>query len=167
MDSLIDRESQFEEAYVAHADAIKRYLLWRTSEPLLAEDLTSETFAKAWRSKEKFNGGSYKAWLYRIAQNLLIDHWRKHKEVPMCDSVEHLVSSENLLEDVTRNDDAKSLKLAVGRLPKKLRSVVELRFIEGLSAKETGEVLGLNEGNVRVLQHRALKKLQITLTEHE
>ncbi len=85
----------------------------------------------------------------------------------MCDSVEHLVSSENLLEDVTRNDDAKSLKLAVGRLPKKLRSVVELRFIEGLSAKETGEVLGLNEGNVRVLQHRALKKLQITLTEHE
>ncbi|HXH27105.1 MAG TPA: RNA polymerase sigma factor, partial [Candidatus Acidoferrum sp.] len=71
----------FEAIYTANAPLIYNFMFWRTRDVMLAEDLTSHVFEKAWRMRTSFRGGSVQAWLYKIAGNTLIDHWRKKKEL--------------------------------------------------------------------------------------
>jgi len=78
---MIDPADQFESMYTSNKPLIYRFMFWRTKDEMLAEDLTSSVFEKAWRTRQGFTGGSAKAWLYRIAHTTLIDYWRKKKEV--------------------------------------------------------------------------------------
>src|ERR1700733_10540455 len=80
-EEMLDSADNFETAYKSHAKAIYKFLFWRTKDVQLSEDLTSSTFEKAWIYRKNFHGGSEQAWLYRIARNVLIDHWRKKKEL--------------------------------------------------------------------------------------
>jgi RNA polymerase sigma-70 factor, ECF subfamily len=152
----------FEAIYESHAPSIYRFMFWRTKDETLAEDLTSNVFEKAWRTRKSFTGGSAKAWLFRIARTTLIDHWRKNKELPDDGSIiSEAVSDElDLGESLDRKLAAARLQKAVARLPKDMRSVVQLRFIEGLSVREVARMLELSEANVRVIQYRALQKLR-------
>src|ERR1700685_3948687 len=83
---MLESTDNFEAAYESHSKAIYRFLFWRTKDAQLSEDLTSSTFEKAWASRKSFHGGSEQAWLYRIARNVLIDHWRKKKDLSLEDS---------------------------------------------------------------------------------
>ncbi len=78
---MASASDDFESIYQSNAPLIYRFMLWRTKDQMLAEDLTSNVFEKAWRTRKNFTGGSVKAWLFRIASTTLIDHWRKNKEV--------------------------------------------------------------------------------------
>jgi RNA polymerase sigma-70 factor (ECF subfamily) len=160
-EEMLESTDNFEAAYRAHAPKVYRFLFWRTQDVQLSEDLTSNVFEKAWRSRSTFHGGSPQAWLYRIARNTLTDHWRKNKEFAI-DNVEdlgeeHQVSSGELLDKKLR---VQELQKALAALPNDMRSVVTLRFIEGLSCRQVAQKLGLSESNVRVIQYRALKKLK-------
>lgn len=158
---MIDSGDNFEAAYESHAKSVYKFLFWRTRDAQLSEDLTSSTFEKAWASRESFRGGSVQAWLYRIARNVLIDHWRKKQPV-------YVEDTDALQEDMKpttaelldREQRVKELRKAVGSLPDDMRLVVTMRFIEGCSCKQVAEELGLGESNVRVIQYRALKKLK-------
>ncbi len=159
----------FEQAYQDYAQAIYRFLYWQTKDPILAQDLTSATFERAWRSRDSFNDGSIKAWLYRIARNLLTDHWRKKKELFM-DDVPGL--AEGMADNASPYDyDAEKRIWQLGKsldtLPDDLRAIVVLRFIDGLSARDVGDILGLTEGNVRIMQLRALRKLRKVLEDEK
>lgn len=162
---MADPGDEFEAMYESHAPSIYRFMFWRTRDEMLAEDLTSNVFEKAWRARHSFTGGSAKAWLHKIARNTLIDHWRKRQDIAMADPAAiETVSQEAALPEVL--DQAMlvaELRRAVSGLPKDMRRVVELRFIEGLSARQTGQQLGLSEANVRVVQYRALRKLRDSL----
>lgn len=158
----LDSAEEFEAVYQQYAQPIYRFIYWQTQNPDQAQDLTSLVFERAWRARASFKGGSVQAWLYRIARNSVIDHWRKKKEL-LVDDVEGLTETpadnqapydfdqERLLERLTE---------ALATLPGELRAVVVLRFIEGLSARQVAEILEISEVNVRVIQYRALKKMR-------
>lgn len=158
---MIDSTERFEALYKSNQPLIYRFMFWRTKDEMLAEDLTSNVFEKAWRTRQSFKSGSTKAWLYRIAHTTLIDYWRKKKEVTDEDSITQAVS------DVVGHDEAldrqiaiADLQKAIAKLPKDMYAVVELRFMKGKSARETSARLNISEANVRVIQYRALKKLR-------
>lgn len=163
---MLESTEDFEAMYERHSPAIYRFLFWRTQNNELSEDLTSTVFEKAWRSRDRFAGGSAKAWLHRIARNVLIDHWRKKKEVLVEEPelLQQEATDTDMAEALDRQLEIARMQQAVGRLPDEMREIVRLRFIEGLPSKQVAEKLGLSDSNVRVLQYRALKKLKEYMT---
>lgn len=157
---------EFEAIYVRYSDKIYRYLYLQTRDPYLAEDITAETFLRAWRNWENIKQDYIQALLFKIAKNILIDYWRKQKdkkEFSLEASMEEGFDpsyDEDLIERIYKNDSIKGVQKALTLLPDNLREVVILRFIEDLSAKEAAEILETSEGNIRVLQYRALIKLK-------
>ncbi|HEY4964190.1 MAG TPA: sigma-70 family RNA polymerase sigma factor [Candidatus Saccharimonadales bacterium] len=158
---MIESADQFEDMYTSNKPLIYRFMFWRTKDEMLAEDLTSNVFEKAWRTRKNFTGGSSKAWLYRIAHTTLIDYWRKNKEISDDDAISRAVSDTTELDvALDQNMEIAKLQKALTKLPKDMRQVVHFRFIKGQSARETAKQLSISEANVRVIQHRALKKLR-------
>lgn len=147
------------EIYIEYSDKIYRYLYWHLGDVYLAEDLTSEVFLKVFNNLAKFKGGYLQAWIYRIAKNLLVDYYRS-KKTSSVENIAEIPVDVHLLETLEKDEESRSLQKAIAKLPENLREVVILRFFEEMSAAEVAEVVGINEGNVRVLQFRALKKLK-------
>lgn len=162
---MADSSDEFEAMYESNASLIYRFMFWRTKNEMLAEDLTSSVFEKAWRSRDSFKGGSAKAWLHKIARNTLIDHWRRRPDLLVEDpaSMEMVNEEAELGETLDQEILAKNLRRALAKLPEDMRQVLELRFINGLSARQVGQELSLSEANVRVIQYRALRKLRENL----
>lgn len=162
---MLDSTDNFEAVYESNERSIYRFLYWRTKNVQLAEDLTSSVFEKAWRSWGSFHGGSVRAWLYRIARNVLIDHWRKKKDllVDDADSMHEEATGPSISETLDQDVLLQKLQKALDTLPSDMHSVITLRFIDGLSCKQVAEKLSLGESNVRVIQYRALRKLRSRL----
>ena len=158
---MIESTDNFEAAYESHAPTIYKFMYWRTRDAQLSEDLTSSVFLKAWRSRSKFGGGSVRTWLYRIARNTLTDHWRKKKElfVEDTDALE-ADAKPTTAELLDRDAQLQRMRQALDKLPSDMRTVLTLRFIEGMSSKKVAATLGLSDANVRVMQYRALRKLR-------
>lgn len=159
---MTDPADQFESMYTSNKPLIYRFMFWRTKDEMLAEDLTSSVFEKAWRTRQGFTGGSSKAWLYRIAHTTLIDYWRKKKEVLGQDEIiaQAVSDAADIGETLDQDLALAELRKALTKLPADMRRVVDLRFIEGRSARDTANRLNISEANVRVIQYRALKKLR-------
>lgn len=163
--AMLDSEEDFTEAYQSYQPRIYRFLFWRTHDEQLSEDLTSSVFVKAWRGRGGFDGGSVQAWLYRIARNVLTDHWRRKQAVSL-EHAEELADehSRTVAERLDIEQEIGTLRSALSRLPHETQELVRLRFIEGLSARETGQRLGMSEGSVRVAQYRALQRIRKLLS---
>lgn len=147
--------------YDRYATRIYNYLYRRLGDRPLAEDLTSEVFLRmleAARSR-RFARTSLSGWLYRIAHNLVVDHYRRRREtVPL---EEGLTEPEDgpapIVEAKLAQDE---LRAALQHLTEAQQQVIFLRFGEGLTAKRVAEVLNKPETAVWALQHRALARLQ-------
>ncbi len=156
----------FGKVYQKYSDKIFKFVYFKTSDYYLAEDITGEVFTRAWKNWDKFKPDYTQAWFYRIANNLIIDHWRKQKNKKETSLEKTMESSsepsydEDLIEKMSKDNKILKLNTALKKLPNKLKEVAILRFIDELSAREVGEILNLSEVNVRVLQYRALKKLK-------
>ena len=150
--------------YTRHLDAICRYVYFRVADEPLAEDLTEEVFVKAWTALPRYKqqGHRFTSWLYRIARNLIVDHYRKQStHTPVADAPMETIADEGPSPEVLVADqqDYAALAGAIQRLGSDEQQVIILRFVEGLSHKEVGEVIGKSEGASRVIQHRALEAL--------
>lgn len=162
--AMLESEDDFTEAYESYGQGIFRFLFWRTKDTELSEDLTSSVFEKAWRSRQHFQGGSVRAWLYKIARNTLTDHWRMKRAVQVEDMDLMGEVNDNTADSLDLELELQQMQRAIGKLPKSMQEVVQLRFIEGLSAREVGDRLGINEGNVRIIQYRALQRIRKELS---
>ena len=145
--------------YDSYANDIFRYLFVHVRDRELAEDLTADTFARAWKAIDRFDFSQPRPWLYRIAQNLLRDHWRKRHTEQLPEDFE-VASDVDLEEDLERQFDRQRVRDAISRLSEPMKSVVILRFISGYSSSQTAQSLELSESNIRVIQCRALKRLR-------
>ena len=156
----------FDPLYVLHVDAIYKYLIRRTLVKEVAEDLTSITFIKALESIRSFNPakGELRAWLYRIARNALIDHYRSHASKTVdIETVWDLPSDDVATLMAERSIDAAKLHEALSHLRPEQREIVQLRIWEGLSYKEIAALTGKSEGNCKVIFSRAVSDLRTHL----
>lgn len=153
----------FGKLYDYHFDAIFRFVYYRTNHQQTAEDLTEEVFLKAFRSLASLKGGTetLRGWLYSIARNTIIDHYRKTKETVNLDALEQLPSYEDSVVDrLEASDDTTALLETLKKLSSEQQAILKLRFFENLSITEIAAALNKSEGNIRIIQHRGLQQLK-------
>jgi RNA polymerase sigma-70 factor (ECF subfamily) len=155
-------EADFEELYRAELPRIYNFFRYRVGDGQLAEDLTAETFEKAWRSRNRYSRrlAAYSTWVFTIARRVVVDHYRKYRaEVPLND-VAHVAADETL-EDLTQQQaDFAHLSLLLARLADRDRELVALKYGAGLTNRTIAGLTGLTESNVGVILHRALQTLR-------
>jgi RNA polymerase sigma-70 factor (ECF subfamily) len=154
----------FGQLYDRYVDMVFRFIYFRVNDRALAEDFTSETFLRALRriGTISYQGRDIGAWFVTIARNIVLDHMKsaRHRlEVTTADTIEgreHAESTEQAVLDVLQSE---RLMQAVAQLGDEQRECVMLRFVHGLSVSETAQVMGKNDGAIKALQHRAVRKL--------
>ena len=163
-----DREA-LEELYLIHFDRIYSYLHVTVGNRHDAEDLTTQTFLRMLESIGKFRWQSapFSAWLFRIAHNLAIDHfratkrWQPEEEVPEPPPDESTSAEAGALESIGR----KSMLELIEELSPDQQQVLTLKFVFNFPNADAAIILGKNEGAIKSLQHRALVSLQKQLAE--
>ena len=162
-------DASFAALYEHFSDAIYRYVSFKTGSPGDAEDITAEVFVKMLESIRTFKprGHPFSSWLYRIAHNLVVDHFRakgRKKTVPL-ETSEHAVgaSTFDLDEYVDVKLTMRHVHKAMEVLTSLQREVISLRFAAGLSVAETAKAVGKKENAVKALQHAGVKKLRQAL----
>jgi len=150
----------FRYLYRKYVAAVFRFVRAQVSNHQDAEDLTAETFLRAWKAMPKYQhrGHPFSAFLFRIARNLVIDFRRKFSE-EIVEFNEDFFSTRQA-SDQTLFEDYEILAQAIHRLPEDYRQVIALRFFGDLTVRETALVMGRSEAATRVLQHRAIRKLR-------
>ena len=153
--------SAYQTLYMRHLDAIYRYFFFQTKDKFLAEDLGQEVFIKIWKSIDKYdeNKGAFTSWMYRIAHNLLVDYYRGKKTLTLKEGLEASYS-EDWLEKLDHSEKIQNVKKALENVSADYKEVIILRFFEDLSVEEVSQIIDKSEENVRVIQHRAIRKLK-------
>lgn len=157
-------EQEFNKTYDQFADAIFRHCVFRVSDREKAKDITQGTFVRFWdymsQGKEIDNA---RALLYRIANNLVIDEYRKKKEVSL-----DLMRDEEGFDigfeprhDIESKDEYERAQALLEQLPEKYREALVMRHIDGLSVKDIAHLLHESENVISVRIHRAIEKLKI------
>ena len=159
------------ELYDRYAPRMYAYIYRRVGDAALAEDLTGELFVRALQA---IQGGrawrdSLVAWLYRIAHNLVVDHYRRRPAAPALplDEVALVVEGGNPAGVVEGALPGQQLRAALGGLTAEQQEVLALRFGEGLTARQAARVLRKTTGAVEALQRRALASLRRVLEKEE
>lgn len=156
-------ESEFLEAYDQFSDAIFRHCVFRVSDREKAKDLAQVAFVRLWsymsQGKEIDN---MRAFLYRIANNLIVDEYRKKKE----ESLDRMRDEEGfdisfeMKHDIETKDEYDRAQLLLERLPDKYRESLVMRHIDGLSVKDIARITHESENVISVRIHRAIEKLK-------
>lgn len=153
----------FSAIYDQHIDKIYRFVFLKVSSKEVAEDLTSETFLRGWKAfKNPQDIENPSAFLYKIARNLIIDHYRQNdqkKTVPI-DNVNVIDNALNLEEKAVLSSELDIIRVALTALKDDYQSVVVWRYLDDLSIPEIAKMLQKSEGATRVTLHRALKELK-------
>jgi RNA polymerase sigma-70 factor (ECF subfamily) len=161
-----DREA-VEAIYREHVDRIYGYLAHMVGNPHDAEDLTVQTFVRMIESIQSFRWGTapFSAWLYRIARNLALDHfrrsrnWRPEAEVPEPPGTREPSVEDRVLGSFSRSSLGRSFRM----LPREQQQVLVLKVFWSLSNAEAAAIMEKTEGAVKALQHRALSSLERTV----
>ncbi len=171
-------QQRFVQAVETYAPRLYRHLLRMLEDPQDAEDALQETFLKAYRSLDTFQGrASLSTWLYRIATNEALMHLRRRRSTPL--SLEALSPDEGHPEEILLThwqvlpeqallsaETRQVLDDAVARLSPALRAVFLLRDVEGFSTKETAEILGISPDAVKQRLARARLRLREALAHY-
>jgi RNA polymerase sigma-70 factor (ECF subfamily) len=160
--------SAFGAIYDAYHDALYRYILNRVRHVQTAEDLTADVFSQLVRTIGDRRGPSeyLRAWLYRVARNLVIDEARRSRIRSTVELSPDLPArSTDLSAQAHRSILRQQAQAALDRLSARQREVLTLRYLEGLDVREVAEVLGTSERNVRALQERGLEAMRTLLVK--
>lgn len=166
-DDLVNRARQgdgdaFSELYERLADRIYRYVYFRVSDDETAEDLTSRVFLKAWEHLPNYKRSSspFVAWLYTIAHNMIIDHYRTDRPTGHLDEIASLPASDPSPAEVyERRADAEALRRALEQLTPAQREVITMKLLDGMETADVARRLHKSQGAIRAVQMRALQAL--------
>jgi RNA polymerase sigma-70 factor (ECF subfamily) len=170
---LVERAQQgdraaLEELYLLHFDRIYSYLHMSVGNRYDAEDLTTQVFVRMLEAIGRFRWQSapFSAWLFRIAHNLTIDHfratrrWQPEEDVPELPGSEEVSAEEQALHAIGRE----SMLELIDKLSTEQQQVLTLKFVFNFSNGEVATILEKTEGAIKSLQHRALVSLQKQLS---
>lgn len=154
-------DGAFTKLYETYLPRIYGYIFKRVGNKADAEELTSQTFLKTVENLKAFNGAYFKSWLYRIATNTIIDHYRTRRAHEPIEEHADLRDpafgpEENAVQSQTKEEILAVLKM----LPKKYQRALHLKYFSDLSNEELAASLEIKENNLGVLLHRALKSFQ-------
>jgi len=157
--------SDFIKAYDELADKLFNHCFFKISHREAARDLVQETFTKSWKhiasGKEVAN---LRAFLYKVANNLVIDYYRRTKDVSLDalreDGFDHSVNGK---EDIVIQAEHSRVLSVLQKLPKAHREIIVWRFVDGLTPKDISAISGISENAVSVRLNRAMKKLRLKI----
>lgn len=155
---------EFKPLYNAYYKQIFRFIYKRIGDKELTADLTQQVFLSALTNlgKYQFRGAPFASWLYRIASNLCMDHFRKSKRVRYV--VIEETSLNNLVDELTSNQTVDEWHARLPHILEQLTAqelqLIELRFFDLLSFKEVAEILEITESNAKVRTYRILDKMK-------
>jgi RNA polymerase sigma-70 factor, ECF subfamily len=160
----------FARLYDAYVERVTRYVYFRVSEPSDTEDLVSQVFLKAWENLERYKMGSspFIAWLYTIARNLVIDHYRTKKNaLPLEEAIALPSDMEMPDEEAQTRFDLQAMRDALQFLTSDQQQALILKYIAGLPNDTIAKIMSKQEGTIRGLQMRALQTLSKYMKEKE
>ena len=146
-----------------YADNVFRFIVKNLRHEEDARDIVQTAFEKMWRSRDSVEVAKSKSYLFTVAYNQMIDHIRKNKRILLKDEF----SEEMSVQTKEANNAKQILAEAVNRLSEVQKSLVMLKDYEGYSYEEIGQIMGLNESQVKVYLHRARLALKNYLVSKE
>jgi RNA polymerase sigma-70 factor, ECF subfamily len=168
--SPIANPNSFSDLYQRNRLPVFRYIYGLTGGPQDdVEDLTAETFLRAWKARHRFDGDENNAtgWLIRIAKRLVIDNYRRRSS-----HLTHSLSADHPTESqpeqtILGNEQKQTLLILLGDLPNDQREILVLRYMLGWRVGEIAQYLGITENNISVTIHRTLARLREKWQERE
>jgi RNA polymerase sigma-70 factor (ECF subfamily) len=161
--------SAFGVLYDKYQPSIYRFIFLKVSHREEAEDLTHQVFLSAWEHMGSFRHGDvpFVSWLYRIARNKVIDHYRTHRICTTLDAVPEEIAALDIEtpDQIDTRAQIDHVYQALMQLSDDQRDIVIMRFINELSYKDIARALNKNEATVRVIQYRALARMKKMLSQ--
>ena len=149
--------------YDRHVDRVYRHIHYRVGNVVDSEDLTQQTFMKAWQAMGRFQmtEAPFLAWLLTIAHHSVISYYRSRRDhKPLDDDLQRAGDRRDPQWSAEQHDRARAVRTALRRLKPDQQQVVTLRFLEELEYSEIASILGKTENNVRVILHRGLQQMR-------
>ena len=168
---IVNRET-FAQLYEEYMPKVFRYIQYKVNRIELAEDLTSVAFEKALTNLDKFSAekASFSTWLFSIARNTVIDHFRseaKRHSIPLDDAPD-VPSKDPLPEDMAvKKEEIHMLQRCLSILSPEEKEIISLKFGMGLNNREIAKMCKLSESNVGTKLYRTIRKLRDSFQELE
>jgi RNA polymerase sigma-70 factor, ECF subfamily len=160
-------ELDFSALYERHAPDVYRFSLYLSGDFAVAEDLTAETFARAWVARERIRVGSVKAYLLTIARNLYRDAMRRRADTSLPDDLQIADVAPGPDASTEARDELRRVLVALRKVPEHEREVLLMATVEGLSYQTIAIALDLSVDAVKVRVHRARVRLHAIRAEME
>ena len=151
-------QGSFTQIYNLYFERVYKFIFFRTKLKEEAEDLTSLVFLKVWKNLKKYRlqkTAKFSTWLFQIARFTLIDFYRQQKPQVSLSDIKELGEVDFIEKEVELSEVKRCLLL----LPENYQAVINLRYFEDLEYKQIAQIMGKTSIGVRVLLHRAIKKL--------
>jgi RNA polymerase sigma-70 factor (ECF subfamily) len=159
--------TRFAPLYDRYAPRIYAYCLRRVRNRAEAEDLTSLVFTQVLNALPNYRGGAVVTWLFRIAHNTVMSHFRAARPQVSIEDIENVLEADDLdlVDGIARQETHQAVGAFLATLPDDQRELIALKITAGLTSEQVGEIMGRSAGAVRVEFHRIIKRLRVFLDQ--
>ena len=162
---VTEAESQaldWNQIYLDLAPRVYNYFRYRLGQECQVEDLTARTFEKAWAGRQQYRRdlAGFSTWLFKIAQNLIVDHLRSRRNEVSIDHAVNVTAAEITEINLERQSDLSRLASLTRELPPRDRELIALKYGAGISNRDIAKLIGLTESNVGTILHRVVQNLR-------
>ncbi len=169
--SHASEENTWRAIFDQYLPQVFHFMCYKVGNIQVAEDLTSTTFEKAWKSKENFRKkkGTVQSWLFGIAKHVVADHYRRPYPEEVETDLRAIISSRNDTEKkVQQNQDFEAIYQIISTFSDQYQEIISLKYGAGMTNRKIAELTGLTETNVGTILHRLVRKIRNELgVEHE
>ena len=154
---------QFSEIYDQYVDKIYRFVYLKVNSQEIAEDITSKVFTRGWESYKTQPIENINAFLYQIARNAVVDHYREkgRTKIVSAENNPNLIDLGTSAHDkAILSADMENVKLAISKIKKDYQDVIIWHYVNGMEVPEIAQIMEKPQGTVRVMLHRGLKELK-------
>ena len=152
--------------FEAYGERVRRYVAFRVRNPEDAEDLAGDVFRRILSGPVPIDAGARPAWLFRVAHNAIIDHYRRRRfTIPLLSILERPDDAPSLPDRAIRDEELLAVDRALGALVGRQRAAIYLRYYEDLEYADIATIMGIPAVTARTLVHRGLKKVAAGLAE--